>query len=335
MSGSGWRSRSWSASCCSSRSSRSSGCSPCRPACSSATTRTSAPTGAPGRGAGSWPTACSPALVTGLTAAVLLLAIKALFFFADNGYPRPGRSAARSRCRVGADCVYQRYLDDGRGPELEAAGVTDAGVLHAVLLERAVRERRHDPGPDDARRARWGGALWRVPAEAGGPGCRWASPGARGRGWHGACAGLTGALSGSGGPRPEGSKRPGDRGASSLARTRPRAYSLMAAFLAFGAALAVAFGAALAWPSSARPSSVRPSWRFALVGWPSPAWPRAPRTSPRPRRRPWPRRPRLGRSCSARRGPCRRPSGRPWPCRPCRPRCGPWRPSPRRPCRSS
>jgi hypothetical protein len=64
--------------------------------------------------------------VTGLTAAMLLLAIKALFFYADNGFRDPGLGGPIS-CRVGAECVYQRYLDDGRGPEFVAAGVTDAG----------------------------------------------------------------------------------------------------------------------------------------------------------------------------------------------------------------
>ena len=97
-----------------------------RPGCSSATTRTSAPTAAPGRGAGSSSTGCSPGSSPGLTAAVLLLAIKALFFYADNGFRDPGLGGPIS-CRVGAECVYQRYLDDGRGPEFVAAGVTDAG----------------------------------------------------------------------------------------------------------------------------------------------------------------------------------------------------------------
>ena len=63
-------------------------------------------------------------IVTGLTAAVLLLAIKALFFYADNGFRDPGLGGSLT-CTVGPDCVYQRYLDDGRGPVLVAAGVTD------------------------------------------------------------------------------------------------------------------------------------------------------------------------------------------------------------------
>ena len=65
------------------------------------------------------------ALVTGLTAAILLLSIKALFFYADNGYRDPGQGGQLS-CAGGADCVYGRYLDAGRGSDLAAAGVTDA-----------------------------------------------------------------------------------------------------------------------------------------------------------------------------------------------------------------
>jgi hypothetical protein len=65
-------------------------------------------------------------LVTGLTTAVLLLGVKALFFFADNGYRDPGLGGSLT-CATGAECVYARYLDLGRGPELAAAGVTDAG----------------------------------------------------------------------------------------------------------------------------------------------------------------------------------------------------------------
>jgi hypothetical protein len=74
-------------------------------------------------------------LVTGLTAAVLLLAIKALFFYADDGFRDPGlggqvmvdRGDGRpAPCQSGADCVYQRYIQAGRGNDLAAVGVTDA-----------------------------------------------------------------------------------------------------------------------------------------------------------------------------------------------------------------
>ena len=64
-------------------------------------------------------------LVTGLSLAALLLATKALFFAADNGY-RDASAGGPIPCRSGGDCVYQRYLADGRGTELVAQGVTDA-----------------------------------------------------------------------------------------------------------------------------------------------------------------------------------------------------------------
>jgi len=70
------------------------------------------------------------AVLTGLTMAVLLLGVKALFFFADNGYRDPGLGGSLT-CSPGADCVYQRYLDLGRGPELEAAGITDVEAFTA------------------------------------------------------------------------------------------------------------------------------------------------------------------------------------------------------------
>jgi hypothetical protein len=67
------------------------------------------------------------ALVTGLAMAALLLAVKSLFFYADDGY-RDASAGGRITCDSGADCVYQRYLliDDGaRVDELRASGVTD------------------------------------------------------------------------------------------------------------------------------------------------------------------------------------------------------------------
>jgi hypothetical protein len=64
-------------------------------------------------------------LVTGVSLAALVLVIKAVFFFADNGYRDPGLGGSIS-CAAGADCVYQRYLEAGQGPGLVAAGVTDA-----------------------------------------------------------------------------------------------------------------------------------------------------------------------------------------------------------------
>jgi hypothetical protein len=63
-------------------------------------------------------------LITGVTYAVLLLGVKALFFTADDGY-RDASAGGRIECVQGADCVYQRYLIEGRGDDLAAQGVTD------------------------------------------------------------------------------------------------------------------------------------------------------------------------------------------------------------------
>lgn len=73
------------------------------------------------------------ALVTGVTAAVLLLGVKALFFYADNGY-RDASAGGSITCDPGAACVFERYqLVDGgaRAAALEAAGVTDAASFAA------------------------------------------------------------------------------------------------------------------------------------------------------------------------------------------------------------
>ena len=82
-----------------------------------------------GRGRGPWGRLLAngllAGLVTGLSMALLLLGVKALFFFADNGYRDPGLGGSLT-CATGAECVYARYLDLGRGPDLEAAGVFDA-----------------------------------------------------------------------------------------------------------------------------------------------------------------------------------------------------------------
>jgi hypothetical protein len=62
--------------------------------------------------------------VTALSLALLLVAIKALFFFADDGYRDQAQGGSLS-CETGASCVYARYVADGRGPDLAKVGVTD------------------------------------------------------------------------------------------------------------------------------------------------------------------------------------------------------------------
>ncbi len=72
-------------------------------------------------------------LVTGLTYALLLLAVKALFFSVDGGY-RDASTGGPLTCQTGADCVYRRYL--AAGPDevraLAAAGVTDVASFSAL-----------------------------------------------------------------------------------------------------------------------------------------------------------------------------------------------------------
>ena len=63
-------------------------------------------------------------LLTGLTMGVLLIGVKALFFYADNGY-RPTELGGSITCSGGAECVYLRYREDSAA-ELAAAGITDA-----------------------------------------------------------------------------------------------------------------------------------------------------------------------------------------------------------------
>jgi hypothetical protein len=100
------------------------------------------------RRAGPWGRILANALfagiVTGLTLALLLLATKAIFFFADNGYPDFNRVDAQTgepippTCQGGADCVYQRYVAAGNGQELAAAGVTDAATFTSFYWGQQV-----------------------------------------------------------------------------------------------------------------------------------------------------------------------------------------------------
>jgi len=69
------------------------------------------------------------ALVTGLTLAILLLGVKALFFAADNGFRDPSLGGSLT-CQTGAGCVYARYLaQDPTG--LAKAGIGDVGAFTA------------------------------------------------------------------------------------------------------------------------------------------------------------------------------------------------------------
>jgi len=88
-----------------------------------------------GRQRGAWrrilPNSLLAGTVTGLSLAALLLGTRALFFFADSGYPDFNRTDEHGvpygpTCQNGADCVYQRYL------KVEADTLTQAGVTDAA-----------------------------------------------------------------------------------------------------------------------------------------------------------------------------------------------------------
>lgn len=69
-------------------------------------------------------------LATGVTFALLLLGVKALFFAADSGY-RDASAGGRITCTAGADCVYRRHLAYYGEEALLEAGVTDAASFSA------------------------------------------------------------------------------------------------------------------------------------------------------------------------------------------------------------
>lgn len=75
--------------------------------------------------------------VTALSMAALLLAVKALFFGADDGYRDPGMGG-RIECVPGADCVYRRYLE-AQPEDLATAGVTDAASFSRYYWDQHIR----------------------------------------------------------------------------------------------------------------------------------------------------------------------------------------------------
>lgn len=77
-------------------------------------------------------------LVTAVSMALLLLLVKGIFFAFDDGY-RDASAGGSLDCRPGAECVYARYLDEGRGPEFEASGVTDVESFTAYYWNQQIQ----------------------------------------------------------------------------------------------------------------------------------------------------------------------------------------------------
>ena len=86
----------------------------------------------------------SAAAVTALTTIVLMVAVKALFFAADGGFPAYNRIDRETQqpippfCDPGADCVYHRYLD-AQAADLERAGVTDTASFTRYYWDQQLR----------------------------------------------------------------------------------------------------------------------------------------------------------------------------------------------------
>ncbi len=70
-------------------------------------------------------------LLVALTLALCFLVTKWIFFTADNGYRSAADGGPIAGCPTGADCVYQRYLAEGKGPEFEASGITNVDEFTA------------------------------------------------------------------------------------------------------------------------------------------------------------------------------------------------------------
>jgi hypothetical protein len=72
-------------------------------------------------------------LVTGISLALFYAAVRLLFVYFDAGY-RPESQGGQLDCARGPACVYMRYVDEGRGDALAAAGVVDAASFERAML---------------------------------------------------------------------------------------------------------------------------------------------------------------------------------------------------------
>jgi hypothetical protein len=72
-------------------------------------------------------------LVTGASLALFYAAVRLLFVYFDAGY-RPEAQGGQLDCARGPECVYLRYVDEGRGDALAAAGVVDAASFERTML---------------------------------------------------------------------------------------------------------------------------------------------------------------------------------------------------------
>lgn len=71
-------------------------------------------------------------LVTGLSLALIYVALRLLFVYADSGY-RPEPQGGQLACETGPGCTYLRFVEEGFGDELEADGIRDAATFESAV----------------------------------------------------------------------------------------------------------------------------------------------------------------------------------------------------------
>jgi len=70
--------------------------------------------------------------VTGLSLALMYVALRLLFIYADSGY-RPETMGGQLDCSTGPECTYARFIDDGHGQDLIDDGITDAASFESAV----------------------------------------------------------------------------------------------------------------------------------------------------------------------------------------------------------
>jgi len=71
--------------------------------------------------------------VTGLSLALMYVALRLLFIYADSGY-RPETMGGQLDCSTGPECTYLRYIEE----EEQAADLLSDGITDAASFEAAV-----------------------------------------------------------------------------------------------------------------------------------------------------------------------------------------------------
>jgi hypothetical protein len=70
--------------------------------------------------------------VTGVSLAIMYVALRLLFIYADSGY-RPETMGGQLDCSTGPECTYQRFIDDGNEADLVADGITDSASFESAV----------------------------------------------------------------------------------------------------------------------------------------------------------------------------------------------------------